>query len=123
MPKEDHEDVPGIKDIKVRVIFEMPSDTRDWPGDFKLAKLVKNETQDKTSMSEMCKSERYGYHDRAYMNDYQPHDYQPHECFLASAPINEGVNASSNFCTGIGICSTCPSFHAPIVWFIDILYL
>lgn len=72
MPKEDHEDVPA--GIKVRVIFEMPSETRDWPGDFMLAKLVKNETQDKTSMSEMCKSERYGYHDRAYMNDYQPHD-------------------------------------------------
>ena len=72
MPKDD-EDVPAGP-IKVRVIFEMPWDARDWPGDFMLALLVKNETQDKTSMSEMCKSERYSYHDRAYMNDYQPND-------------------------------------------------
>ena len=50
MPKEDHEDVPA--GIKVRVIFEMPSETRDWPGDFMLAKLVKNETQGKTFKTE-----------------------------------------------------------------------
>ena len=72
MPK-DNEDVPAGP-IKVRVIFEMPSNMRDWPGSSTLAKLVKNETQDKTSMSEMCNSERYSYHDRAYMNDYQPND-------------------------------------------------
>ena len=71
MPEEDHEVVPGP--INVRVLFEMPMEARNWPGDA-LALLVKNETQGKTFKTECANSERWSYHDRAYMNDYQPND-------------------------------------------------
>lgn len=66
--------VEGAAHPKVRVLFEMPCETRDWPGDFMLAMLVKNESQNKTFLTTMCKAERYGYHDRAYVNDYQRGD-------------------------------------------------
>ena len=66
--------VEGAVRPKVRVIFEMPWVTRDWPGDFMLAKLVKNESQNKTFLTTSCNSEKYSYHDRAYVNDYQPGD-------------------------------------------------
>ena len=33
--------VEGAAHPKVRVLFEMPCETRDWPGDFMLAILVK----------------------------------------------------------------------------------
>ena len=71
--EEDHEVVPAGP-INVRVLFEMPWDARNWPGDSALALLVKNETQGKTFKTECVKSERWGYHDRAYMNDYEPND-------------------------------------------------
>ena len=71
--EEDHEVVPAGP-INVRVLFEMPWDARNWPGDCALALLVKNETQGKTFKTECVKSERWGYHDRAYMNDYEPND-------------------------------------------------
>jgi hypothetical protein len=41
--EEDHEVVPAGP-INVRVLFEMPWDARNWPGDSALALLVKNET-------------------------------------------------------------------------------
>ena len=71
--EEDHEVVPAGP-INVRVLFEMPWDARNLPGDSALALLVKNETQGKTFKTECVKSERWGYHDRAYMNDYEPND-------------------------------------------------
>ena len=71
VPKETEELVAS--NPRVRVIFEMPWNTRNWPGDA-LGKLVKNETQNKTYMEESVKSERFDWHGRAYMNDYQPHD-------------------------------------------------
>ena len=70
---EAHELVPGSP-IRVRVIFEMPWETRDWPGDFMLGKLVKNETQQKTVKTSMVKAQKYDWHDRAILDDYIPED-------------------------------------------------
>ena len=53
--------------IKVRVMFEMPWTTHDWPGKNMLNLLAKNESQDKTILSK-----KYGYRNRACMDDYQP---------------------------------------------------
>ncbi|CAE7576751.1 unnamed protein product [Symbiodinium microadriaticum] len=71
---EAHELVPGKGPIRVRVIFEMPMETRDWPGDFMLGLLVKNETQDKSVKTSIVKAQKYGWHDRAILDDYIPQD-------------------------------------------------
>ena len=39
-----------------------------------LAMLMKNETQDKTITCKLYRSEKYDFHNRAYINDYQLHD-------------------------------------------------
>ena len=74
---ESQEFAPGKAEaspIRVRVICELPWHTREWPGDSMLAMLVKNDSQERTFSCPLCKSETYGWHNRAYINDYQPHD-------------------------------------------------
>ena len=75
VPKEDHEvDPETAAGPRVRVIFEMPWNCRDWPGDSMLSLLVRNETQDKTVISTVCRSELYDFHNRAHLNAFQPTD-------------------------------------------------
>ena len=70
VPKEDHEIVRGkgsAEVIKVRVILQMDFSARNWPGDFALMMLARNESQGKT-LPDPAKT------GRAHMNDYQPGD-------------------------------------------------
>eukprot|EP00438_Fugacium_kawagutii_P001003 Skav221380 [mRNA] locus=scaffold2286:312674:313159:- [translate_table: standard] len=72
--EEKHEFVEGGGPIKVRVFFDVRMECRDFPGDFCVDLLVKNETQDKTFKSQVVKDAMGIYYNRVDVNDYKPED-------------------------------------------------